>query len=228
LALKWRLIDRVPRMRLLSGEKNRDFIFSHDQENEYITNTPQPLSDFVSILIDTGLRPTEALSLTWSDVFLEPANGSKFGYVRMNDGKAKYARRNVSLTQRARETLAKRQKTSKSPFIFANGDEKKPFLLSSLDHMHSKLRGDLHLPKECVLYSFRHTFGTRLGEADANAFEIMKRMGHSSVTVSQRYIHPTPESMENAIRHLEAMNCEKRHGSATVSATLKTEVFVTH
>jgi site-specific recombinase XerD len=45
---------------------------------------------------------------------------------------------------------------------------------------------------ECAICSFRHTFGTRLGEAGADAFTIMKAMGHSTVTVSQKYAiqHP--------------------------------------
>ena len=48
----------------------------------------------------------------------------------------------------------------------------------------------------------RHTFGTRLG-AGADAFTIMRIMGHSTITVSQRYVHPTPETMENAFVALE-------------------------
>jgi hypothetical protein len=47
---------------------------------------------------------------------------------------------------------------------------------------------------------------TRPGEAGADAFTIMKIAGHSSVTVSQRYIHPSPESLERAFERLEALN----------------------
>jgi hypothetical protein len=43
---------------------------------------------------------------------------------------------------------------------------------------------------------------TRLGEAGADAFSIMKIAGHSSVTVSQRYVHPTPEGMDRAFDRL--------------------------
>jgi hypothetical protein len=34
----------------------------------------------------------------------------------------------------------------------------------------------------------------------------MKLAGHSSVTVSQRYVHPTPESVERAFDRLETLN----------------------
>ncbi len=43
--------------------------------------------------------------------------------------------------------------------------------------------------------SHRHTILTRLGEVGTDAFTIMKLAGHSSVTVSQRYVHPTPEAV---------------------------------
>jgi site-specific recombinase XerD len=62
----------------------------------------------------------------------------------------------------------------------------------------------LKLPKDFVLHSLRHT---RLGESGADAFTIMKLIeGHSSVTVSQRYVHPSPESVERAVAGLEGQN----------------------
>jgi hypothetical protein len=50
---------------------------------------------------------------------------------------------------------------------------------------------------------------TRLGEAGSDAFTIMRIAGHSSVTVSQRYVHPTPEGMESAFERLEELNAAK-------------------
>ena len=50
---------------------------------------------------------------------------------------------------------------------------------------------------------------TRLGEAGADAFTIMKIAGHSSVTVPQRYVRPTPEGMDRAFDRLESLNAEK-------------------
>ena len=44
-----------------------------------------------------------------------------------------------------------------------------------------------NFPEDFVLHSLRHTCLTRLGDAGADAFTIMKLAGDSSVTVSQRY-----------------------------------------
>lgn len=68
----------------------------------------------------------------------------------------------------------------------------------------------MELPKDFVMHSLRHTFGTRLGESGADVFTIMKLMGHSSVTVSQRYVHPSPEAVETAMERLERLGVANR------------------
>jgi hypothetical protein len=37
----------------------------------------------------------------------------------------------------------------------------------------------------------------------------MKLMGHSTVTVSQRYVHPSPESVELAVERMAALQLKK-------------------
>jgi len=90
-------------------------------------------------------------------------------------------------------------------YVFANqwGD---PYLVTSLDHLHKKVREDLQLPKDFVIHSLRHTFLARLGETGADAFTIKKVAGHSSVTISERYIHPTPEGQERAFERSANLN----------------------
>jgi hypothetical protein len=72
------------------------------------------------------------------------------------------------------------------------------------------MREALKLPADAVIHSFRHSFGTRLGESGADPYTIMKAMGHSSITVSQKYVHPTPEAMERAFERLNAANEKAR------------------
>jgi integrase len=84
-----------------------------------------------------------------------------------------------------------------------------------------------------VLHSLRHTMLTRLGESGVDAFTIMRIAGHSSITVSQRYIHPTPEAVERAFERLQLSaarpeNQPKRLPPATISATVAGVVAVSH
>jgi integrase len=227
LAQEWRVLDRIPRVHLLPGERNRDFVLTHRQEAAYLDSAPQPLKDVVVLILDTGLRVGEALALRWSDVHLEPVGDARFGYLHVSEGKTRNARRNVSVTARVREMLAARQSGSMSKYVFANGKDA-ALWVSSLDHSHREVRRALKLPQDFVLHSLRHTFLTRLGTAGVEAFTIMRLAGHSSVTISQKYVHPTPQSMEEAMARLENLNknallegsrTEKRRLPATVSAT---------
>jgi integrase len=214
LAYEWKVINRVPRTHFLPGERVREFVLSHQQEKLYLDTAPQLLRDAAVLILDTGLRPGEALALEWRDIHLEPAAGARFGYLHVREGKSRHAKRNVSLTVRVREMLAARQEQVQSLYVFPGypNDGKpgsKPFQGTSLNHQHEKVRTQLKLPKDFAVYSLRHTALTRLGEAGADAFTIMRIAGHSSVTVSQRYVHPSPEALERAFERLEALNTSR-------------------
>ena len=211
LAQEWKVIDRVPRIRLLRGERTREFVLSHQQERQYLGAAPPLLRDVALLLLDTGLRLGEAVSLEWRNVHLEPVNGARFGYLQIRDGKSKNARRNVCLTVRVKEMLQARKTKSKSCWIFP-GDPGKHFQGTSLDHQHAKIRALLNFSNEYVLHSLRHTMLSRLGNAGTDAFTIMRIAGHSSVTVSERYVHPTPEALERAFERLEALNAKSASG----------------
>jgi integrase len=205
LAHEWKVIDRLPRIRLLQGERTREFVLSREQEPVYLNATPEPLKDLALLMLDTGLRDGEALALKWPDLHLKPAPTAKFGYLQVWKGKSAKARRTVSLTARVREMLTGRSKESSSEFVFP-GRGGNPILVTSLDHQHAKVRDLLKMPKDFVVHSLRHTMLTRLGLLGVDAFTIMKIAGHSSITVSQRYVHPSPESVESAFEKLEMSN----------------------
>ena len=77
---------------------------------------------------------------------------------------------------------------------------------------------------------------TRLGEAGVDAFTIMRIAGHSTVKVSERYVHPSADSLERAFERLEAFDKaalaaekdEDRRAPATISATLEDLIPADH
>ena len=104
--------------------------------------------------------------------------------------------------------LKTRKATTKSPWVFPGESPEAAILGTSIDHQHDEVRDTLKLCQEFV-HSLRHTMLTRLGEAGTDAFTIMKIASHSSVTVSQRYVHPTPEGMERAFERVQTLNAAK-------------------
>jgi integrase len=138
IAHEWKEIDRVPKIRLLTGERSREFVLSRQVEVLYLAVCPQPLHDLALLILETGLRIGEALSLDWADVRLKPLAGARFGYLRVREGKSKNARRNIPLTDRAAAVLRSRQ-NGVATLVFANRDGQR-YLVTSINHLHQKAR----------------------------------------------------------------------------------------
>src|SRR5215467_10867347 len=105
------------------------------------------------------------------------------------------------LRPRADRMLRARLSGNDSRWVFpgegkSEGQGDSPFLATSLDHNHSRVRADLGVDRDFVLHSMRRTFLTRRGEQGVDAFTIMKIAGHSTIITSQRCIHPSSEAME--------------------------------
>jgi len=69
-------------------------------------------------MLETGVRPGEAVNLPWTDVYLQPAVRAKFGYIAIRGGKSRYAKRNLSLTAHAAEMLQARKESRSHPGSF--------------------------------------------------------------------------------------------------------------
>lgn len=213
IAREWKLIKAVPKVKLLPGEQSRDFVLDHATEQRYLDACPPLLHDVAIVLLDSGLRLGEALALKWSDIHLEPAGSARYGWIQVQSGKSKGAKRTVPLAARVGVLLREKQRAATSEWVFPGDSPDSHVLNTSVAHMHARVcrpgTGKARrypFPAPFVVHSMRHTCLTRLGEAGADAFTIMKLAGHSSVTVSQRYIHPTGETVQLAFDRLEALN----------------------
>src|SRR5262249_5832400 len=152
------------------------------------------LKDAALLALDTGLRVGELAALRWDDVHLEPIGSARYGYLLVRSGKTRNAKRTVPLSGRVRAMLESRLRIGPRVFwVTAN----------TLEHHHQDLRDKLGMDPDFVLHSLRHTMLTRLGESGADAFTIKRIAGHSSITISERYVHPTPEHVERIFERFE-------------------------
>jgi integrase len=227
LAQEWELIDRVPKFRMLDGERHREFVLSGKLRDRFIAGLPQPARNIAQFLVNTGMRISECCALTWDRVFADE-NGQAHIYV--DRGKTKRARRHIPLTKEARAILDEQKRISRSKYVFVRFGQRvrrelwytAPVSRHTVSSQFRERRDELGLPWDAVLHSTRHTALTDLGAAGADAFTIQAFAGHSSVTTSQRYVHPVSETMFRAVEKLDAFReqvARKEHEAATLSAT---------
>ena len=202
LAYRWRMIDRVPQLSLLNGERQKDAVLYRECEHEFLGNAPDTLRTYAVLSIDMGFRLKEFLALRKERIRFSSAPGAPLGYVEVrafeDPLKSHYSNRDVPLTIRARRILEQISNACYTETLF-------PIPKSTLQHQMQRTCRKLKL-EGLSLHSFRHTFGTRLGEAGASAHVVKQLMGHSSITVSQRYVHKLTESVERAMAALEEAN----------------------
>jgi len=57
--------------------------------------------------------------------------------------------------------------------------------------------------KNLRFHDLRHTFATRLVLSGVDLATVSKLLGHSSIQMTMRYSHPTPEALKNAVSKLD-------------------------
>jgi integrase len=57
--------------------------------------------------------------------------------------------------------------------------------------------------KNMRFHDLRHTFATRLVLSGVDLATVSKLLGHSSIQMTMRYSHPTPEALKNAVSKLD-------------------------
>jgi integrase len=219
LARKWKVIRDVPEIKLLPGEHERDYVLNDAELArmvDYIGKAyPTSLMRFLlPFLVDTGLRITEACRLEREHIEKTTAPWS----IRIVKGKTKYAKRDIPLTARAASCLQAALEHSRSEYVWTTKGGLKALGRHYPSQQFRVIRDAIGLPSDCVLHSTRHTFCTRLGTAGADAFTIQKLAGHSSITVSQRYVHSGMEAKRSAIAMLDVLNLPQNVASgATIT-----------
>jgi integrase len=195
LAFPWKRLDRPVKVTLATGERQRDRVLNENEVKKYLDACPQPCRDCATIILDEGFRPSEVFALRWAHVFF---NEDGPGLIQVMEGKSKAAHRMLPMTSRVYELLRGRHEASRRPgegWIFPSSSTCGHFNGDAAKDQHKKALADSGV-KAFVPYTLRHTALTNLGErAGGDVFVLARIAGHSSITVTQRYIHPQADAI---------------------------------
>jgi integrase len=211
IAVEWGDLESAPKLKMLPGERHRERVVTLEEEARYLTVAPEPLASVATVLTDTGLRPEEAFRLRWESVTW--TNG-RHGTLLVTHGKTAAARRVLPMTPRVRSVLGARWEGAGGPedgWVWPAPTKSGHIEPSSLKKQHASVfvtlaaeaeKGHGKAVRRFVLYSLRHTFLTRLGESGCDAWTLARIAGHSSISISARYVHPSEDVVFTAMSRL--------------------------
>lgn len=140
-----------------------------------------------TFLLDTGARVSEALRLEWSDV--------------------NHAQKRVTFWDTKNNTPRSVPMTGRVQEIMGNIALGRPFPYD-YDEVHrwwDRLRTHLGMgeDKQFVLHMLRHTCASRLVQRGASIVKVKEWLGHKTITVTMRYSHLAPTSLDDLVTLLD-------------------------
>ncbi|MGH9406792.1 MAG: tyrosine-type recombinase/integrase [Terriglobia bacterium] len=190
-------------------ERGQMRVISRREESNYLEATrSRNLADVARLMLETGMRPSEITGLRASDVDLNRlvvyVAHAERGLAPAVPGKTENAMRAIPLTRIAAGILWQRlaQCSGRDSFLFPSKSVSGH--VENLVKSHARCVTRASIRPHFRLYDLRHTFATRLAEAGVPLPVISALLGHSSIAMTMRYIHPQEEAMRAAIAKLDS------------------------
>lgn len=195
------IITAKPKFKRYKESEHRVRRFTPDEERLslafYDRISHQDMADYLVLSLDTGMRQGEVLALNHDDAQDGRVTvwGVGAGTQRTKSGKS----RTVKLTVRAQDILARRRKEVPGKAVFPNLNK------NQVAHYWNRMAEALGLDedKQFVPHILRHEFCSRLAANGENAAVIQQLAGHSTMAITQRYVHLFGGELDSAITRME-------------------------
>jgi integrase len=202
LANKRGVLAHVPEIEWLPTTPGKFDFLTFEESEDLIEAAELAFRAMIVVGLRCGLRQGELLALRWEDVDLK--NGRitvRRSIVRAREKGTKSRRiREIPLGQDVALELA-RHRHLRGPFVFCddagnrltNGECKWPLYNACTG---AQLR-------RIGWHVLRHTFGSQLAMQGAAPSTIQKLMGHSTLRMTERYMHLSPNISRDAVKLLD-------------------------
>ena len=173
------LLEKMPKFSWEKEDNERVRWLSEQEQETLLRITPEEFSAFCEILILTGMRRGELLSLTKDNI-----DGDYIRLWKTKTGKA----RSVPMSSKAKELV-----NQHVPF---NLTENQCTVLWN----KAKKQMGLEYDKDFVLHTLRHTTATRMLKRTGNIALVQRMLGHSKITTTMRYAHIADDQLLAAVQ----------------------------
>lgn len=187
------------RLRFLSQEEEDNLLKFLREFGSEVPGMGKYTADFFALLIDTGLRLTEALTLKWSDIEADKngvARAIRLGF----DNKGEEPRL-VPCTDRVVGILKARkdERQTGERLVWGKMNASRAGYFWNLARAKLGLVDDV----DFVIHACRHTFASRLAMQGVPLNVIKELGGWKTLEMVLRYAHLSPQQKEDAIRKMQ-------------------------
>jgi integrase len=203
-----RLVERNKKLRWITPEEEELLLKTLLDESVIIKASEQfVMRHVIIVLVDTGMRLGELLKLEPEQITTRS--------VRLLDTKNSKSRA-IPLTKRASSSLAALSRSQAWDELQSRADRGSDRLIK----LFTKVRNAAGLP-DVSLHTLRHTCASRLVQAGVDLYRVKQWLGHSSITVTERYAHLSPSSLDGALLALENPQVQPSGTTGTDKAHLR-------
>lgn len=203
VAVEWGQLVSVPAIRWLKTPAQEFDFLTFDEAGRLVEGADPEWRSMIVVALRTGLRLGELLALRWRDVDLEAGRlvvrrAAARGVVGTpKSGQA----REVPLSEEARGAL-RAQQHDRGELVFCDG--------SGAMLTRNACRRPLWRAcgragiRRIGWHKLRHTFASHLVMRGASMKAVQELLGHSTIEMTMRYAHLSPDARRDAVRLLDA------------------------
>jgi len=168
---------------------------SVEEINNLLSVCSENIKPIVITALNTGMRLSEILDLTWNCVYLENTINPYIEISFSKNGKKRFVPMNTSMI----ELFKKLKSTSiNSEHVFLDCN-KKPF--NSIRHQFEKALGKAKIFDVCF-HSTRHTFASHFIQNGGDLLSLKQILGHSTLKMVERYAHLSQAHKQKMVNKL--------------------------
>ena len=187
----------VCKVRLYSEKDTfKERILTEEEEQKLVRNSAEYLRPIIAAAVYSGMRKSEILNLKWNQIDFD---SKQIRVEKTKSGRVRFIPLSGILLA---ELLTLRRE---NPFVFANPETKKPYVDLKKGFKAACEKAGI---EGLRFHDLRHTFASRLVERGVDVETVKELLGHSSILITQRYLHSSEERKRKAVEKLDRI--EKR------------------
>jgi integrase len=169
----------------------KERILTEEEERRLVESCCDHMRDIVTFALNTGMRLGEILNLKWPNVDM------RTGFIKVEftkSGKTRF----VPMNETLRAMLSRPRKRGEE-YVFTNPDSKDRFKETKRSFKTGCRKAKI---EGLRFHDLRHTFASRLIANGVDVGTVRKLLGHSTLLITQRYIHTDEQTMRQAVGSL--------------------------